>query len=300
MAFYGWPISQCQSPSTPLERQLHSGIRVLDIRLAIVDSRLISYHGVYPERAPFAEILSTVHAFLTTPSTSRETIVMSIKQEDSDTRRFSNLVREEIIASPGGLGMWYLQNRIPTLGEVRGKVVMFSRFGGNGHGWDNAAIGIHPPIWPDSDKLGFTWNCHNTMVQTQDCYAIPSFLYIPEKTALSTDILVAPSDSPSPTLSISFFSASSIPLAFPPTIARGLGWPQWGIGFEGVNARVGKWLLDQFAECEAKGGADKGPRIRGWALLDFYEEPIEQGAIVALFVECNFRGRRSGEEGWKP
>jgi 1-phosphatidylinositol phosphodiesterase len=170
MAFYGWPIAQCQSPSTPLERQLHSGIRVLDIRLAIVDSHLISYHGVYPERTLFSEILSTVHTFLTTPSTSRETIVMSIKQEDSDPQRFSKLVRQEIVASPGGLDMWYLENRIPTLGEVRGKVVMFSRFGGNGYGWDNAAIGIHPPIWPDNDKLGFTWNCQDTLVQTHDWY----------------------------------------------------------------------------------------------------------------------------------
>jgi len=96
---------------------------------------------------------------------------MSIKQEDSDSQRFTKLVRKEINASSGGMGMWYLENRIPTLGEVRGKVVMFSRFGGNGDGWDNAAIGIHPPIWPDSHKLGFTWSCHNTLVQTQDWYA---------------------------------------------------------------------------------------------------------------------------------
>ncbi|KAG1736766.1 PLC-like phosphodiesterase [Suillus lakei] len=296
MAFYGWPISQCQSLSTSLERQLHSGIRVLDIRLAIVDSHLISYHGVYPERAPFAEILSTVHTFLTTPLTSRETIVVSIKQEDSDPQRFTELVRQEIVASPGGLGMWYLENRLPTLGEVRGKVVMFSRFGGNGYGWDNAAIGIHPPLWPDSDKLGFTWNCQDALVQIHDWYAIPSFLSIPEKVALSTNILVASRDSPSSTLSISFLSASSIPLAFPPTIARGLGWPQWGIGFEGVNARVGKWLLDQFNE-RGESDVDEDPRIRGWALMDFYEDPIGQG-IVPLLVECNFRGRRCKEEGW--
>jgi|SRR6267154_2782805 len=125
-------------------------------------------------------------------------------------------------------------------------------------------------------------------------YGIPSFLSIPEKVALSTNILLASRDRPSPTLSISFLSASSIPLAFPPTIARGLGWPQWGVGFEGVNARVGRWLLDQFGECGEK---DEGPRIRGWALMDFYDEPIEQ-SIIPLFVECNFRGRRSGEEGW--
>jgi 1-phosphatidylinositol phosphodiesterase len=220
---------------------------------------------------------------------------MSIKQEDSDPQRFSKLVRQEIVASPGGLDMWYLENRIPTLGEVRGKVVMFSRFGGNGYGWDNAAIGIHPPIWPDNDKLGFTWNCQDTLVQTHDWYAIPTFLSIPEKVALSTNILAASCDSSSLILSISFLSALSVPLAFPPTMARGLGWPQWGIGFEGVNARVGKWLLDRFDE-RGDSDVDEEPRIRGWALMDFFEDPVGQ-SIVPLLVECNFRGKKC-EEGY--
>lgn len=45
-------------------------------------------------------------------------------------------------------------------------------------------------------------------------------------------------------LNITYFSAASFPLAFPPTIAKGFGWPKWGFGVEGVNGRVGKWLLD--------------------------------------------------------
>ncbi|OBZ75822.1 hypothetical protein A0H81_04799 [Grifola frondosa] len=53
LAFYGWPISQCQSLATPLSVQLHTGIRVIDIRLAVKDSRLISYHGSFPQRTPF-------------------------------------------------------------------------------------------------------------------------------------------------------------------------------------------------------------------------------------------------------
>jgi 1-phosphatidylinositol phosphodiesterase len=39
------------------------------------------------------------------------------------------------------------------------------------------------------------------------------------------------------------------------------------------------------------------PRIRGWAYMDFYEDPVESG-VVPLLVECNFRGRKLGEEGW--
>lgn len=173
MAFHGWPVSQCQALSTPLAIQLHSGIRVIDVRLAVVKSRLIAYHGAYPQRTLFQEMLSTIHAFLIAPSTSRETIVMSIKQEDYNTTplpEFSALVHDEILSGPGGRDMWFFQNRIPTLGEVRGKVILFSRFGGNGDGWENGleGLGIHPSTWPDSEKYGFFWQCKDTLVRTHD------------------------------------------------------------------------------------------------------------------------------------
>ncbi|GBE82695.1 hypothetical protein SCP_0410800 [Sparassis crispa] len=305
MAFYGWPISQCQSLTTPLAVQLQFGIRVLDIRLAVIENRLISYHGAYPERAPFQEILATVHAFLTASTTCHETIVMSIKQEDfmkTSIVLFSQLVRDEILHGPGGRDMWFFENRIPHLGEVRGKVVLFSRFGGDGSDWEGGleGLGIHPTAWPDSSKWGFTWQCKDTLVRTHDWYNIPSFLSIPEKTELSTQIL-QPDDPPFPTLSISYFSASSFPLAFPPTIAQGFGWPRFGLGVEGVNTRVGKWLLDLFGgnvrNTDKEGSAGDEVRIRGWTLMDFFKDPGDN-ALVPLLVECNFRGRKEGEEGW--
>ncbi|KAF8556928.1 PLC-like phosphodiesterase [Imleria badia] len=301
MAFYGWPISQCQY--RPLDTQLHAGIRVIDIRLSIIDGRLIAYHGIFPEFTPFLDMLVTLHNFLTSPATASEMVVVFIKQEDSNTKLFPTLVHDEIVASPGGLQMWFLENRIPCLGEVRGKAVMFSRFGADC--WENGANGIHPPLWPDSAKEGFEWECDGTLVRTQDWYGIPSFFSIPEKVSLSTEILIPPPDSPMPTLSISFTSAASLPLALPPVIARGFGWPNWGLGFEGVNDRVGKWLLAQLSldkasrqhDAKLASRTDPGPRIRGWVLMDYYEDPIGAG-VVPLFVECNFRGRRAGEEGW--
>jgi 1-phosphatidylinositol phosphodiesterase len=173
MAFYGWPFSQCQTLSTPLAVQLQSGIRVIDIRLAVINSRLISYHGMYPQKTPFQNILATVHAFLTAPLTCRETIVMSIKQEDftvTPLPYFSRLVHEEISTAPGGLDLWFLDNRVPKLGEVRGKILMFSRFGGDGKEWERGleGLGMHPTAWPDSEKAGFEWKCKDTLVRTQD------------------------------------------------------------------------------------------------------------------------------------
>ncbi|THH29636.1 hypothetical protein EUX98_g4550 [Antrodiella citrinella] len=288
MALYGWPISQCQDLTTPLPVQLQSGIRVLDIRLAVKDDGLMAFHGVYPQRASFQYILQTIHDFLIAPETCGETIVMSIKQEDFmniSPTIFSERVRDEITNGAGGMDMWYLGNRIPTLGEVRGKVVMFSRFGGDSNGWKGGleGMGIHPTTWPDSKKTGFTWECKNTLVQTHDWYSIPSFLNIPEKVDLATRILLPPThDLPTPTLNITFFSAASFPLGLPPAIARGFGWPKLGFGVEGVNSRVGTWLLSLLSAVDE-------PRVRGWAFMDFYQDP-EDNAIVPLLVECNFKG----------
>ncbi|RPD59203.1 PLC-like phosphodiesterase [Lentinus tigrinus ALCF2SS1-7] len=303
MAFHGWPVSQCQSPSTPLAVQLQSGIRVLDIRLAVVDGHLIAYHGIYPQRTPFQDILSDVHDFLTAAKTCREALVMSIKQEDFATTPlpyFSQCVHDEIMNGPGGRDMWFLENRIPTLAEVRGKVVMLSRFGGDGSGWENGleGLGIHPTAWPDSAKDGFTWTLKGTLVRTHDWYNIPSFLSIPEKTNLATEVLLPPAEGElsTPVLNISFFSAASFPLAFPPTVARGFGWPKIGLGIEGVNGRLGKWLLDQLSGGGKDTTGSDDVRIRGWAFMDYNSEP---GDVVPLLVECNFRGRKSGEEGWE-
>ena len=117
MAFHGWPISQCQSPSTPLSSQLLGGIRILDIRLAVIppplpgstaltnDQQLIAYHGLWPQKTPFLSILSDIETFLTSLIGSKETIVMSIKQEDfvvTPAPLFSQLVHQTIISGPGG------------------------------------------------------------------------------------------------------------------------------------------------------------------------------------------------------
>lgn len=108
---------------------------------------------------------------------------MSIKQEDHATKsatEFSQLVRKEIMESAGGLDMWFLKNRVPTLGEVRGKVVMFSRFGVRGEDWAGGleGMGIHPTTWPNSIRDGFSWTCKETTVRVQDwCVFILLFYF---------------------------------------------------------------------------------------------------------------------------
>jgi 1-phosphatidylinositol phosphodiesterase len=132
----------------------------------------MSYHGVYPQCTPFSSILATLYQFLTANDSSegtRECIVVSIKQEDIASSLFTSLVYSEIGASPGGRDFWYTEfNRIPTLGEVRGKCVLFSRFGVPG----GEGLGIHPDRWPDSQKEGFEWDCGGTLVRVSDWYVL--------------------------------------------------------------------------------------------------------------------------------
>ncbi|KAF8267822.1 PLC-like phosphodiesterase [Lactarius quietus] len=286
MAFYGWPISQCQSVTTPLLEQLNCGIRLLDIRLAKKSGRLFSYHGQYPQRTPFHSILADLYTFLTSPNSARETVIVSIKQEDYDSHspeNFSALVRDEIEASPGGMGMWFLENRIPALGEVRGKAIMFSRFGVDGAAWEDGleGMGIHPTNWPDSEKEGFSWTCKDVLVRTQDWYQIPSFLSIPEKTELAASLLLPPPTSiTQPVLSITYLSASSFPFATPTVVSIGFGWPSIGLGVEGVNSRFARFLLEALK---------KKTTLCAWTLMDFYDMPVGIG-VVPLLIEHNFRG----------
>lgn len=139
-------------------------------------------------------------------------------------------------------------------------------------------------------------------------YGIPSFWSIPEKVKLASDNLLVPAGNTKPILPFSYFSAASFPLALPPVIAKGFGWPKWGLGVEGVNIKLGAWLLDKLgspsstedAQHQSESESPKSiaePRIRGWSMLDYYAEP-GAGDIVPLLVECNFRGRKTGEEGW--
>ena len=102
-----------------------------------------------------------------------ETIIMSIKQEQGVQDLFIRLLFEEYVSrsparrrsrnggrglskdsdddgSTGGSKRWFLEDRVPKLGEVRGKIVMLSRFVIHpSYGYSG---GISPPIWPNSLK----------------------------------------------------------------------------------------------------------------------------------------------------
>lgn len=112
---------QCQSMN--LEIQFKNGIRFWDIRLKIKKGKIESYHGHENLHIPFVNILTTSAILLQQfPS---ECIVMCISHENNNNKVE---LYEKLWPLIKDLGHWYKQDKIPTLGEVRGSVVFMRRF----------------------------------------------------------------------------------------------------------------------------------------------------------------------------
>lgn len=126
MSFYGGDIGQCQSMS--LATQLQSGIRVLDVRCRHMRNRFRIYHGIADQHAWFYEVLNTVVDFLEKhPS---ETVLMRVKEENNSSgsnRPFQDTFRIEYWGKYMKY-MWLGKSKNPTLGDMRGKIVILQDF----------------------------------------------------------------------------------------------------------------------------------------------------------------------------
>ena len=132
---------QCQTLS--LKDQLNLGVRFLDIRLKEDHNKLKAVHGFIDQRASFESVTGVVEEFLkVNPS---EMIIMSIKEEADPSN--SDLSFEEALKPYLNKDVYYLENDIPnSLGEVRGKAILLSRYGGSTigipayDGWKDSTI----------------------------------------------------------------------------------------------------------------------------------------------------------------
>lgn len=129
-------IFQCQN--TSVAQQLLDGYRYFDLRL-VVDEKddkpaLVIKHNFATCRkgkSPFADklyledVLSDVSAFL--EKHPGETVILCMKAENGDdpVADVQKLLYQQIDKNES---QWYLQNAIPTLDEVRGKMVLATRF----------------------------------------------------------------------------------------------------------------------------------------------------------------------------
>ncbi|QIG89575.1 phosphatidylinositol-specific phospholipase C [Chryseobacterium sp. POL2] len=145
--------------------QLNFGIRYLDIRCNYKDGEFKIYHGSVDQKQDFDDVLKTCRSFLA--ANPSETIIMSVKQEKSNitNNTYSQRFYQYTQAYPN---LFYLGNKIPNLGKVRGKIVLVRRFISG----DNFGINTYSN-WPDNAIADVT-NADKVNYYFQDVYKVQS------------------------------------------------------------------------------------------------------------------------------
>ena len=154
------PLGHCQTVG--VRQQLNMGARFLDIRLKVdAKGNLNCYHGFVNCLTSFKSVMTDVVNFL--KANPSECVIMSVKDEDdvgtkpadiSARKRFEKALVENWIESSKYAEYFYTDDSIPTLDEVRGKIVLMRRYrsydaaltrGINAHnGWgDNGSFRIY-------------------------------------------------------------------------------------------------------------------------------------------------------------
>lgn len=186
---------QCQTLS--LKDQLNLGVRFLDIRLKEDHNKLKAVHGFVDQRASFDSVTATIENFI--KDNPSEMIIMSVKEEADPSS--SDISFEDSLKQYLTSNIYYLNKELPsTLGEVRGKVILLSRYGGS-------SIGV-PAYdgWKDSCSFVLPND-----IYVQDTYKISS-------TSDKKDEIVKCFNEAGHSLKINFLSAYK-PGGFPPSYA---------------------------------------------------------------------------------
>ena len=146
-------LTKCQDKS--IGQLLEDGFRYLDIRLGAEEKDggkdLTFYHGflhcltgVFPWSAhlTFEDAAKACGDFL--KKNPGETVLFVVKQEhgNESAAEFGNLLNS-LIERSGTKDLWLLTDRIPTLGEARGRIVLFRRYK------DEAGLGEKAGIYID-------------------------------------------------------------------------------------------------------------------------------------------------------
>jgi len=134
---------QCQK--TTIKEQLDMGVRLLDIRLRLVDNELNVVHGIVDQKLTFASVLDDVTSFIdTNPS---EFLIVSIKEDDdpkNSTVAFNEKV-EQMLKEHDSISRD--QSFPQTVGDARGKIFILARY-------VNSSMGVTAsPGWADSTSF---------------------------------------------------------------------------------------------------------------------------------------------------
>jgi 1-phosphatidylinositol phosphodiesterase len=205
---------------------------MFDIRCRHSSDHLLVFHGPVYQHLNFTDVCRAFYDFLDKYPT--ECIIMSLKKEGEDdpegtfAETFMSYIHE------GRLGHWYFGDLVPTLGEVRGKIVLFRRFERKGKGIPDP-LGINAHDGWENDKSFTIRDPNGVVIHVQDQYDVPTIFDIDKKwDHVKSLIKRAAGESH---WCINFTSGSSGG-AYPYTVAKGAPF------IEGVNKHLHEYVDD--------------------------------------------------------
>ncbi len=147
--------ARCQDKT--IAQQLKMGVRLLDIRLSKKGDKFYLVHSLADcfsdkektRRMTFDEVLSICKNFL--KDNPKETLIISVKQDRGIINRwFFPPFYDKYIK--GDENCWYLENRVPTLCECRGKLVLMRRCRVWKNFYKTSDGGLNFSFWPDQTR----------------------------------------------------------------------------------------------------------------------------------------------------
>ncbi|KAI3337618.1 PLC-like phosphodiesterase [Xylariaceae sp. AK1471] len=283
-------VYRCQRRS--IAESLEAGIRFFDLRFALdpLDARLVFWHGpaLLSARATVEDVLFGFYGWLDThPS---ETVILSLKYEDSTKANATSDAKVQgslfDVLMSGTAKRYIHQGRgaVGTLGEVRGKIILFRRFDLSSlpPEFEEAIPGLHmsPVDWPDNSRdFALVYNqTTGATAYIEDYYYPSDYTTVEDNIAAKFDAVSAHLEKAAAgdydSLFVTFTSGTHVdvlPPVYPEVMALGSGAMDNTTAGGGVNYRLVK-LLDEL----------KGKRL-GIVIMDFFEEP--KGLVDSSFFQ---------------
>ncbi len=149
-------LSKCHDLS--IYEQLNIGVRFLDIRIELTGDKLKTVHSIADCYTPGGKrkkllldyVLEDCKRFL--KENPSEAIVLCVKRDDgASSEKSFDIFYDQYLKNDT---LWFSENRLPTLGEVRGKMVLFNRCGVDftNKTYTDSNTGLRLSNWPDLPK----------------------------------------------------------------------------------------------------------------------------------------------------
>lgn len=140
-----------KTQSLTVEKQLNAGVRIFDFRFSLKDDVFYAKHGIasckkirgiFADKLTADDVVADCLNFVKNNSTET---VLFILRDTSGTENFFEKFYSRYIKN--NTQFWYLENRIPELAQVRGKIVLLRNVDVNFKNFSdkNSGIDFRPP-----------------------------------------------------------------------------------------------------------------------------------------------------------